>query len=110
MQLLQDIANDIKRFDKECAADEHTDTGQVWDLFNSIKDRCEQQIIEKTRSARLIIEYDDESLQDMTDANDLTESELDEICRHFNNLDCSFIYEAIQDMVNEVVQRRENKP
>lgn len=58
---------------------------------------------------RLIIEYDDQSLQDMTDT-DLTESELEEIYHQFNNMDCSFIHEAIQDIVDEVVQRRENKP
>ena len=44
LQTLTGIANDIENFDAECSAGEHTDSGAVWDLLHSIKDRCEMEM------------------------------------------------------------------
>lgn len=36
-QRLFNLRSEIATFDHECEAEEHTDTGDVWDLFNRIR-------------------------------------------------------------------------
>lgn len=104
---------DVKNYLRELLHDGYlrwdliTDTETILDAQTRPPPQ-EEQTMNERKPARIVVEYDDESLQEMTDA-DLTESELDKICQQFNNTDCSFIYEAIQDIVDEVVQQRENK-
>jgi len=43
-EAFKEIRDDIAAFDKECEADEYTDTGDAWDLFQSIRNICEREL------------------------------------------------------------------
>lgn len=44
IKALTDIRDSITEFYDECEADEYTDIGDAWDLFGTIKDRCEMEM------------------------------------------------------------------
>ena len=41
---LKEIKDDIAAFNTECEAEEHTDTGDAWDLFGRISRICEREL------------------------------------------------------------------
>jgi hypothetical protein len=41
---LKEIRDDIAAFNTECEAEEHTDTGDAWDLFGRISNICEREL------------------------------------------------------------------
>lgn len=44
IKALTDIRDSIDEFYAECETDEYTDIGDAWDLFGTIKDRCEMEM------------------------------------------------------------------